>query len=63
MSCLLKEGYRSRIKRRELTLDKMQETGSKRLPHLVRQRHVSAEEAVTNILYNTPPPSTEPYKR
>lgn len=26
-------------------------------------RPPSAEEAVTNILYNTPPPSTEPYKR
>lgn len=26
-------------------------------------RAASAEEAVTNILYNTPPPSTEPFKR
>ncbi|WWC62767.1 acetolactate synthase, small subunit [Kwoniella dejecticola CBS 10117] len=38
---------------------------SKRLPHLVNPnpRTPSAEEAVTNILYNTPPPSNEPYKR
>ncbi|OWZ26985.1 acetolactate synthase, small subunit [Cryptococcus neoformans] len=37
----------------------------RRLPHLVTQhpRSPSAEEAVTNILYNTPPPSTEPFKR
>ncbi|WVQ73389.1 acetolactate synthase, small subunit [Cryptococcus sp. DSM 104548] len=37
----------------------------KRLPHLVTQhpRYPSAEEAVTNILYNTPPPSAEPFKR
>jgi len=35
------------------------------LPHLAspRPRAPSAEEAVTNILYNTPPPSLEPYKR
>ncbi|WVF68992.1 acetolactate synthase, small subunit [Kwoniella sp. CBS 6097] len=37
---------------------------SRRLPHVVSvPRSPSAEEAVTNILYNTPPPSTEPYKR
>ncbi|WVQ85035.1 acetolactate synthase, small subunit [Cryptococcus sp. DSM 104549] len=38
---------------------------ARRLPHLVTQhpRSPSAEEAVTNILYNTPPPSTEPFKR
>ncbi|WVQ96507.1 acetolactate synthase, small subunit [Kwoniella sp. CBS 9459] len=37
---------------------------SRRLPHVVSMpRSPSAEEAVTNILYNTPPPSTEPYKR
>ena len=34
-----------------------------RLPHLQTPRAPSAEEAVTNILYNTPAPSTEPYKR
>lgn len=34
-----------------------------RLPHLSSPRAPSAEEAVTNILYNTPAPSTEPYKR
>lgn len=26
-------------------------------------RNISAEEAVTNILYNTPPPSLEPFKK
>lgn len=38
---------------------------SARLPHLPRAhpRAPSAEEAVTNILYNTPPPSLEPFKR
>ncbi|WVW84878.1 acetolactate synthase, small subunit [Kwoniella bestiolae CBS 10118] len=38
---------------------------ARRLPHLVspNPRTPSAEEAVTNILYNTPPPSNEPYKR
>lgn len=44
-------------------LDKMNRP-SRALPQLVRsQRNVTAEEAVTNILYNTPPPSTEPFKR
>lgn len=44
--------------------DKLHKHG-RRLPHLVTQhpRSPSAEEAVTNILYNTPPPSTEPFKR
>jgi hypothetical protein len=43
--------------------DKMKRP-SRAMPHLVRpQRSVTAEEAVTNILYNTPPPSTEPFKR
>ncbi|WWC70912.1 acetolactate synthase, small subunit [Kwoniella pini CBS 10737] len=43
---------------------KIHKTG-RRLPHLVNPnpRTPSAEEAVTNILYNTPPPSNEPYKR
>ncbi|KAL1413146.1 acetolactate synthase, regulatory subunit [Vanrija albida] len=38
---------------------------SARLPHLATAvpRAPSAEDAVTNILYNTPPPSTEPFKR
>lgn len=39
---------------------------ARRLPHLASMSHpraVSAEEAVTNILYNTPPPSSEPFKR
>jgi len=26
-------------------------------------RNITAEEAVTNILYNTPPPSLEPFKK
>lgn len=45
-------------------IDKLHKHG-RRLPHLVTQhpRSPSAEEAVTNILYNTPPPSTEPFKR
>lgn len=45
-------------------VDKMHRP-ARRLPHLSAQhpRAPSAEEAVTNILYNTPPPSTEPYKR
>ncbi|CAG8591590.1 15705_t:CDS:2 [Acaulospora colombiana] len=30
---------------------------------ITRLRSRSAEEAVTNILYNTPPPSTEPFKK
>ena len=33
------------------------------LPAADAPRPMSAEEAVTNILYNTPPPSTEPYKK
>ncbi|PVG03019.1 acetolactate synthase [Serendipita vermifera] len=33
------------------------------LPASDRGRSRSAEEAVTNILYNTPPPSTEPFKK
>nr|ODN89782.1 acetolactate synthase, small subunit [Cryptococcus depauperatus CBS 7855] len=43
---------------------KLHKTG-RRLPHLVTQhpRSPSAEEAVTNILYNTPPSSNEPFKR
>lgn len=47
-----------------LTTDKMHRSG-RRLPHLANAhpRAPSAEEAVTNILYNTPPPSSEPYKR
>ncbi|WRT67949.1 acetolactate synthase, small subunit [Kwoniella shivajii] len=38
---------------------------ARRLPHLAtpNPRTPSAEEAVTNILYNTPAPSNEPYKR
>jgi len=32
------------------------------LPASSVPRNLSAEEAVTNILYNTPPPSDEPYK-
>ncbi|EIW67638.1 hypothetical protein TREMEDRAFT_57495 [Tremella mesenterica DSM 1558] len=46
-------------------LDYKMHRPGRRLPHLVNThpRNVSAEEAVTNILYNTPPPSTEPYKR
>ncbi|ORX37234.1 small subunit of acetolactate synthase-domain-containing protein [Kockovaella imperatae] len=37
----------------------------RRMPHVTTPppRAPSVEEAVTNILYNTPPPSTEPYKR
>lgn len=47
-----------------LHIDKLHKH-SRSLPHLVTQhpRSPSAEEAVTNILYNTPPPSTEPFKR
>lgn len=33
------------------------------LPATDAPRPMSAEEAVTNILYNTPPPSSEPYKK
>lgn len=33
------------------------------LPAVELPRSRSAEEAVTNILYNTPPPSTEPFKK
>lgn len=33
------------------------------LPALELPRSRSAEEAVTNILYNTPPPSNEPFKK
>jgi len=33
------------------------------LPATDAPRPMSAEEAVTNILYNTPPPSNEPYKK
>ncbi|KAG8855465.1 hypothetical protein FRB91_002112 [Serendipita sp. 411] len=33
------------------------------LPKSDQPRSRSAEEAVTNILYNTPPPSTEPFKK
>ncbi|WVR06493.1 acetolactate synthase, small subunit [Kwoniella sp. DSM 27419] len=46
-------------------LDYKQHKSARRLPHLVTShpRSPSAEEAVTNILYNTPTPSTEPYKR
>lgn len=33
------------------------------LPAMDLPRSRSAEEAVTNILYNTPPPSLQPYKR
>lgn len=33
------------------------------LPAADAPRPMSAEEAVTNILYNTPPPSSEPYKK
>lgn len=33
------------------------------LPTADAPRTLSAEQAVTNILYNTPPPSTEPYKK
>ncbi|KAB5592857.1 Acetolactate synthase [Ceratobasidium theobromae] len=33
------------------------------LPALSTPRSRTAEEAVTNILYNTPPPSTEPFKK
>jgi hypothetical protein len=33
------------------------------LPAADAPRPLSAEEAVTNILYNTPPPSSEPYKK
>jgi acetolactate synthase-1/3 small subunit len=37
---------------------------SARPPHVVHvPRAPTAEEAVTNILYNTPPPSQEPFKR
>lgn len=39
---------------------------ARRLAHLATMNHpraASAEEAVTNILYNTPPPSNEPFKR
>lgn len=33
------------------------------LPVLDLPREITAEEAVSNILYNTPPPSLQPYKR
>jgi acetolactate synthase I/III small subunit len=33
------------------------------LPSTDLPRARSAEEAVTNILYNTPPPSSQPYKK
>ena len=33
------------------------------LPKMDLPRSRSAEEAVTNILYNTPPPSLQPYKK
>ena len=33
------------------------------LPAMDTPRSRSAEEAVTNILYNTPPPSLQPFKR
>ena len=33
------------------------------LPAMDVPRSRSAEEAVTNILYNTPPPSLQPFKR
>ncbi|EJT97418.1 acetolactate synthase [Dacryopinax primogenitus] len=33
------------------------------LPAMDHPRQRTAEEAVTNILYNTPPPSTEPFKK
>jgi hypothetical protein len=33
------------------------------LPAVELPRSRSAEEAVTNILYNTPPPSNEPFKK
>ncbi|BEI93879.1 uncharacterized protein CcaverHIS019_0603380 [Cutaneotrichosporon cavernicola] len=47
-------------------LDYKMHKPSRRLAHLATMSHpraASAEEAVTNILYNTPPPSTEPFKR
>lgn len=33
------------------------------LPEMDLPRSRSAEEAVTNILYNTPPPSLQPFKK
>src|SRR6266851_9487475 len=33
------------------------------LPRMDLPRSRSAEEVVTNILYNTPPPSLQPYKK
>jgi acetolactate synthase I/III small subunit len=33
------------------------------LPEMDIPRTRTAEEAVTNILYNTPPPSMQPYKK
>jgi acetolactate synthase I/III small subunit len=33
------------------------------LPAMDMPRSRTAEEAVTNILYNTPPPSLQPFKR
>lgn len=33
------------------------------LPILDLPREITAEEAVSNILYNTPPPSLQPFKR
>lgn len=33
------------------------------LPVFDLPRQISVEEAVTNILYNTPPPSLQPYKQ
>jgi acetolactate synthase-1/3 small subunit len=47
-------------------LDYKMHRPARRLAHLATMSHpraASAEEAVTNILYNTPPPSTEPFKR
>ncbi|KAK4685130.1 acetolactate synthase I/III small subunit, partial [Tremellales sp. Uapishka_1] len=46
-------------------LDYKMHKSARALPHLPspHPRSPSAEEAVTNILYNTPPPSQEPYKK
>ncbi|GMK54138.1 hypothetical protein CspeluHIS016_0107240 [Cutaneotrichosporon spelunceum] len=47
-------------------LDYKMHRPTRRLAHLATMSHpraASAEEAVTNILYNTPPPSAEPFKR
>lgn len=41
----------------------LQRTRPPPLPVLDLPRERSAEEAVTNILYNTPPPSMQPYER